>query len=140
MKYSITLVKITKNVSGPVSINFVSLASEPSLLVLRHDRCFGTIVASARSLLRHDRCFGTSVASARALLRHDRCFGTNVSSPAGKYEALSNASQREVNKASGTSLLGPDPRQTSLLSWSQIFPQVGKRAFRSADNEDLLES
>ena len=123
MKYSITLVKITKNVSGPVSINFVSLASEPSLLVLRHDRCFGTIVASARSLLRHDRCFGTS-----------------VSSPAGKYEALSNASQREVNKASGTSLLGPDPRQTSLLSWSQIFPQVGKRAFRSADNEDLLVS
>ena len=123
MKYSITLVKITKNVSGPVSINFVSLASEPSLLVLRHDRCFGTIVASAR-----------------ALLRHERCFGTSVSSPAGKYEALSNASQREVNKASGTSLLGPDPRQTSLLSWSQIFPQVGKRAFRSADNEDLLES
>ena len=123
MKYSITLVKITKNVSGPVSINFVSLASEPSLLVLRHDRCFGTIVASAR-----------------ALLRHDRCFGTNVSSPAGKYEALSNASQREVNKASGTSLLGPDPWQTSLLSWSQIFPQVGKRAFRSADNEDLFES
>lgn len=106
MKYSITLVKITKNVSGPVSINFVSLASEPSSLVLRNDRCFGT----------------------------------SVSSPAGKYKALSNASQREVNKASGTSLLGPDPRQTSLLSWSQIFPQVGKRAFRSADNEDLLES
>ena len=86
MKYSITLVKIAKNVSGPVSINFVSLASEPSLLVLRHDRCFGT-----------------SVASARVLLRHDRCFGTSVSSPAGKYEALSNVSQREVNKASGTS-------------------------------------
>ena len=74
MKYSITLVKITKNVSGPVSINFVSLASEPSLLVLRHDRCFGTIVASARSLLRHERCFGTSVASARSLLRHERFF------------------------------------------------------------------
>ena len=74
MKYSITLVKITKNVYGPVSINFVSLASKPSLLVLRHDRCFGTIVASARSLLRHDRCFGTSVASARALLRHERFF------------------------------------------------------------------
>ena len=122
MKYSITLVKITKNVSGPVSINFVSLASEPSLLVLRHDRCFGTsvvsarallrhercfgtIVASARWLLRHDGCFGTMVASARALLRHERCFGTSVSSPAGKYEALSNASQREVNKTSGTSLL-----------------------------------
>ena len=74
MKYSITLVKITKNVSGPVSINFVSLASEPSLLVLRHDRCFGTIVASARSLLRRERCFGTSVASARSLLRHERFF------------------------------------------------------------------
>ena len=74
MKYSITLVKITKNVSGPVSINFVSLASETSLLVLRHDRCFGTIVASARSLLRHERCFGTSVASARSLLRHERFF------------------------------------------------------------------
>ena len=57
MKYSITLVKIAKNVSGPVSINFVSLASEPSLLVLRHDRCFGTIVASARALLRHERFF-----------------------------------------------------------------------------------
>ena len=74
MKYSITLVKITKNVSGPVSINFVSLASEPLLLVLRHDRCFGTIVASARELLRHERCFGTSVASARSLLRHKRFF------------------------------------------------------------------
>ena len=80
MKYSITLVKITKNVSGPVSINFVSLASELSLLVLRHDRCFGTIVASAQSLLRHDRCFGTIVAPARSLLRHDRCFGTTVAS------------------------------------------------------------
>ena len=80
MKYSITLVKITKNVSSPVSINFVSLACEPSLLVLRHDRCFGTIVTSARSLLRHDRCFGTIVASARSLLRHDRCFGTIVAS------------------------------------------------------------
>ena len=80
MKYSITLVKITKNVSGPVSINFVSLASEPSSLVLRHDRCFGTIVASARALLRHERCFGTSVTSARALLRHERCFGTIVAS------------------------------------------------------------
>ena len=74
MKYSITLVKITKNVSGPVSINFVSLASEPSLLVLRHDRCFGTSVVSARALLRHERCFGTSVASARSLLRHERFF------------------------------------------------------------------
>ena len=74
MKYSITLVKITKNVSGPVSINFVSLASEPSSLVLRHDRCFGTSVASARALLRHERCFGTSVASARSLLRHERFF------------------------------------------------------------------
>ena len=102
MKYSITLVKITKNVSGPVSINFVSLA--------------------------------------RALLWHERCFGTSVSSPAGEYEALSNASQREVNKASGTSLLVLYSRQTSLLSWSQIFPQVGKRAFCSADNENLLES
>ena len=74
MKYTITLVKITKNVSGPVSINFVSLASEPSLLVLRHDRCFGTSVVSARALLRHERCFGTSVASARSLLRHERFF------------------------------------------------------------------
>ena len=74
MKYSITLVKITKNVSSPVSINFVSLASEPSLLVLRHDRCFGTSVVSARALLRHERCFGTSVASARSLLRHERFF------------------------------------------------------------------
>ena len=74
MKYSITLVKITKNVSGPVSINFVSLVSEPSLLVLRHDRCFGTSVVSARALLRHERCFGTSVASARSLLRHERFF------------------------------------------------------------------
>lgn len=79
---------------------------------LRHGRFFGSGVSSTRTLLRQECFFGRSVSSARAFLRYERFFGTGVSSLARKYEALSNASQREMCEGFSTHYLCHIPEKS----------------------------